>query len=167
MVSATEVCLLSGRPSRVARRLSSAPGTNSGVLNGYLYVATVMLQSVLDGLAAACDKVAPVGGQGNIYFHSYRFVKSDVVWVSENQRAVEQIVWRGEVFKDVANAIKHEQAWVGCVGAPTPLGVRDIYDDQGRGFVYSMLVPVYKHAKAVVCRLANQLGQATPILPDL
>lgn len=53
-----------------------AHGTNDGQLNGYLYIATVMLQSVLDGVAAACNRFE---GQGDIYFHSYTFVKSDIV----------------------------------------------------------------------------------------
>lgn len=143
------------------------PGTNSGELNGYLYIATVMLQSVLDGVAAACNRIAPVKGHGDIYFHSYPFVNSDIVWVSEHQRAVAELAWNGKAFRVVANAIKHELAWVGCVGASGVHGVRDIYDTQGIGFVYYFLVPVYKHAKAMVRRLAKQMGQAAPVLPNL
>jgi hypothetical protein len=143
------------------------PGTNDGQLNGYLYIAMVMLQSVLDGVAAACDRIAPVEGQGDIYFHSYTFVKSDIVWISGHQRAVAEVTWNGKAFRVVANTLKHELAWVGSVGESETHGVRDIYDTQGIGFVYSFLIPVYKHAKTIVCRLAQQMGQVVPVLPDL
>lgn len=53
------------------------------------------------------------------------------------------------------------------VGESEVHGVRDIYDTQGIGFVYSFLIPVYKHAKAIICRLTKQLGQVVPDLPDL
>ena len=142
-------------------------GTNSSILNGYLYMATLLLQSVLDSVAATCQKVQPIDGCGDVYFCSYSFFKSDVVWLSAHQRVIGALKWKGSSFNQLANALKHEQAWVGCVSAPSELGVRDVYDEEGAGFVYSILVPVYKQAKCMVCRLASQLGQSAPRLPDL
>ncbi|KAG2424867.1 hypothetical protein HXX76_014027 [Chlamydomonas incerta] len=136
-------------------------GTNSSILNGYLYMATLLLQSVLDSVAATCQKVSPVDGCGDVYFCSYSFFKSDVVWLSAHQREIGGLKWKGSSFNQLANALKHEQAWVGCVSAPCELGVRDVYDEEGTGFVYSILVPVYKQANlhAEVVRINNGLPE--------
>jgi len=141
------------------------PGTNSSVLNGYLYMATVLLQSVLDGVASTCQKICPVDGCNDVYFCSYNFFKSDVVWVSGAQRAIAGLTWRDKSFNKLANELKHEHAWVGTVNVSN--GVHDIYDEQGTGFVYGLLVPVYKKAKVVVQRLTNQLQQSAPAFPDV
>lgn len=97
-----------------------AHGTNDGQLNGYLYIATVMLQSVLDGVAAACNRFE---GQGDIYFHSYTFVKSDIVWISGHQRAVAEVAWNRKAFRVVANTLKHELA---CGGIRSAWGARHL-----------------------------------------
>jgi hypothetical protein len=142
------------------------PGSNSGPLNGLLYVATVMLQSVLDTVASLAQRISKLPGQGNIYFHSYSFVHSEVVWISVLQREINSKRFEGMDFKDYANRVKHEQPWIGAVtdGAS---GVRDIYDSDGVGYFYKVLLPIYDAGRTIVCRLAKQYGQQVPDFPKL
>jgi hypothetical protein len=89
------------------------PASNSGSLNGLLYVATVMLQSVLDSVASLAQRISDLPGQNKIYFHDYQFVHSSLVWMSKHQQKINAVEYDGKRFYDYANFIKHEQPWVG------------------------------------------------------
>jgi hypothetical protein len=154
-----EACLVLARQT---------PGSNSAVLNGFLYVSTVMLQSVLDGIASTVQKVQPIQDYGDVYFRSYPFAHAEIHWVSQHQHAIAALTWKGRTFNQLANALKHEQAWIGGVGEnPKPNGKYDIYDDQGTGFVYGLLLPVYNETRTMVQRLARDLDVAIPELLEL
>jgi hypothetical protein len=139
------------------------PGENSAKLNGYLYVASVLLQSVLDGVASTAHKLSPLPDpQGDIYFKSYQFVASDVVWIGPIQRRLLQIQYRGKSFFEFTDGLKHEHAWVGCVSEHPVTNVLDVHDEGPLGYLYGVLVPVYNAARSVICRLAHDVDQPSP-----
>lgn len=137
------------------------PGENSAKLDGYLYVATVLLQSVLDSIASAAQRLAPLPEpQGAICFKSYPFVLSDVVWISPIQARLLRLKFDGKTFFDLANA-----AWV--VSEHKTTAVLDVHDRASVGLLYQVLVPVYDEAKTIICRLAKLVGQPVPDLYKL
>ena len=146
-------------------------GQHGRVLNSQLYVSTLLLQSVLDGVACLCQKVSQLPGQGNIYFDRYPFVHSEVVWVAVHQRKINALVYDGVPFYQFANRLKHERPWVGavscngcCPGAPESLGV---HDGAGVCYLYGVLIPAYKAATEVIARLCRQFRQPSLAFPSL
>jgi hypothetical protein len=145
--------------------LSSELGQNSAVLNGMLWTGTVLLQSALDSFASLCQKISQLP-QAAGYFHNYPFINSDIVWVGVHQTKIAEILFDGKTFDEFANFIKHEQPWIGAVSMGAT-GTRDVCDSSGVGYVYGVLIPVFKELKLMVCRLAKQYGQPVPVYPQL
>jgi hypothetical protein len=136
---------------------------SSAKLNGYLFVATVLLLSVLDGIASAAQKLSPLPEpQGDVYFKSYTFELSNVVWIQPIQARLLQLQFDGKTFFKFANALKHEHAWVGHVSISENTGVIDVYDGASVGYLYQVLVPVYNEAIGIICRLAKLVDQPVP-----
>jgi hypothetical protein len=70
-----------------------------------------MLQSLLDGVASACQQISQLPRQGSIYFHDYEFVASDVIWVAKHQKDIVALAFRRETFiTDFANFVEHEHS---------------------------------------------------------
>lgn len=159
-----------GEPLYQAQRLlpTLKEGESSALLNGYLYVASVLLQSVLDGVASAAQKIAPLPEpQGDIYFKDYTFILSEVVWIQPIQSRILDLQFAGKTFFGFADALKHEHAWVGCVSKHPQTEVIDVHDEARVGCLYHVLVPLYNDAKCIICRLASQFGQPVPTFYNL
>lgn len=136
-----------------------SPRENSALLNSYLYVGTVLLRSVLDGIASAVQQNWPLPDvKGPVSFESYTFVCSHVVWIQPIQTRLTQLQHAGKTFFECADV------WVGRVSANPTTDVKDVHDAAHRGYVYDVLVPVYRDAKAMVCRLAELIGEPLPTL---
>lgn len=143
-------------------------GDNSAALNGYIYVATVLLQSILDGVASLAQKIQKLPGQQDIYFKSYQFIRAEVVWIQPIQKRLRELRYADKTFFQCADALKHEHPWVGSVSERQPDGVLDVYphsSPQSIGFVYGILDPIYKEVKGIVCRLAKSYGEPEPQFP--
>ena len=160
--------LYASEPLDIARRVLQRQknGDSSSVLNGHLYVSAVMLQSVLDGIARLCDNATCGNSEGNVYFHNYEFLHSDVVWVAGAQREIAALRFMGKSFNDVANCLKHEKPWVGVVSMGGD-GSLKIPDAEGTCFLYGFVIPVYKRAVAIVSRLCKMYDQSVPAFPSL
>lgn len=135
-------------------------------INGDVHAVTVLLQSILDSTARLCLKVGDEESENtvNVYFHNASFRQSDIAWVAKHQTEISNLRFRNKSFNDIANYIKHEQPWLGTVSCSVDC-INDIYDDDGIGFVYGMLIPVYHSVSALLTRLARQQNVPVPSFP--
>ncbi|KAL4441052.1 hypothetical protein ABPG77_010483 [Micractinium sp. CCAP 211/92] len=128
-------------------------------LNGHLYNLALLLQSALDCIASAAEKLAPSPKPQRMYFRNYKFVLSKVAWISPIQADILDLQFRGKTFFDFANILKHEHAWVGCVCFNNKTKLYDVYDAADCGFFHDVLVRVYIKATIIINQLAQQLEQ--------
>ena len=141
--------------------------------NALAFSATLQLQGILDSFAGLCAKMTVDGiPHGNtrfgqaIYFDSCDFVHDDVVWVNEFRSNLRDVRFDGKTFKDFANFIKHEQPWIAMVSESR--NVLDLYDTSGKGYVYSVLLPVYRIVKSLLEGLAQRAPDChVTMLPSL
>lgn len=159
--------LYASEPLAVARRVLQGlkSGAQSTVLNGHLYVSTVLIQSVLDSVARLCDNMTGGNADENIYFHNYEFLHSDIMWVSKVQKEIAAFRFMGKCFNDQANHLKHERPWVG--GVSEGLDGLKIPDSEGTCFLYDFLIPVYKRTVTIMSRLCKSHNQPVPAFPSL
>ena len=136
-------------------------------VNGLLFVATVLLLSVLDGIASLAQRISGLPNQTSVYFHSYTFVLSDLVWIQKHQHNISDMTYATKSFYEFANYVKHEQPWIGEPSLHPRTYIRDVYDDENKGYYYDVLVVVYKEVKNMVSRLAKQYSQPVPVFPSL
>ena len=142
------------------------PGQHSALLNGHLYITTLILQSVLDGIASTAQKLVPLPDpQGNIYFKDYSFVLSDVAFIGPIQSQILGLRFSNRTFFQFADALKHEHAWVGSVSRNRDQ-VQDVYNEDV-GYLYGVLIPIYKYATTILCRLAKTFDQPVPAFNKL
>ena len=175
LVVANALLSASSSLDHACRSLKDAnEGDNSAVLNGCMYTAAVLLQSVLDGFASACNKIAGNPTPGDIYFHKYAFIHSETRWVTPVQQRIAMLRFRGTPFDDFANKLKHEEPWVGSVSkgfgnqpADGYDGVLGVYDNNSVCCLYGLLIPVYKHAVVIASRLCKQESVPVPVYPSL
>jgi len=160
--------LYASEPLAQARRVLQGlrPSEQSAALNGLLYVSTAMLQSVLDSVARLCDNMTSgSAAQENVYFHSYEFLHSEIVWIAKLQKEIEALRFMGKPFNAIANYVKHERPWVG--GASEGRDGLKVPDAEGTCYLYGFLIPVYTRAVAIVSRLCKSQGQPVPAYPSL
>lgn len=165
--------LVSGTINQACGRMASVEnGDGNFVLNSELYLCILTLQSLLDGFASLCyrihkpsgiecpDQKAPV-----IYFDDFNFNASDLVWVQKLQTEIKRIIYKSVSFNDFANFVKHEQPYIGTVKTSVRKGWKDVFDDSDIGVMYDVIIPVYKHLKGMLSRLALSHDVSLPPFP--
>lgn len=145
-------------PIKEAQKLLRQSGDMTFEVNGHLFAATVLLLSVLDGIASACQKIAPLPNQGDIFFRSYPFACSELLWIRSYQQQLLNMHYNGISFFDHANKVKHELAFIGVPKYSFRRAIADVYDKSDQGYVHDLLMPIFEIAKAIICHLSCLYG---------
>jgi hypothetical protein len=88
--------------------------------------------------------------------------------VQAHQRTISSLKYNGKGLFDYANLLKHERPWVGMLSVSMSAGVLDVYDSCDVGYLYGVLIPLYKTMKTMVLRLFKQCdGRLMSNFPDM
>ena len=133
------------------------------VLNGHMFSATVALDGLLDGFAALANRAEPQQ-VGPVTFLDHVFMHSDFVSVVRHQVMISKLRYGTSTFAKCAENVKHGCPWVGCASLDDNTKVWDVYDGEGRGYVYDVLIPVHNALVDMVQEQATRRGQSIPEL---
>lgn len=129
-------------------------------VNGRIHSAVILCQSLLDGIVAVCKVLSRLDDrEPRVSFHDFVFDNTAIAWIDSVQTKVNELRFNRQSFAELADSMRHTPWVVRSVTRRGPDAILDYYSIGERtGFMYGMMLPLYKHTRTVLCRLATQCG---------
>ncbi|CAL5225029.1 g7807 [Coccomyxa viridis] len=127
------------------------------LVNGEALAATDLMHALVDRIARLCQTRCPLEEfeDCEVSFSTYSFRCSTYVNLSPLQQELSQLRYMDRDPCAFMLAAQLGEPWIGPVSVRHDDGARDIYDDQGVGFVNDFLSPIGKLIRKMLLRLAH------------